>query len=75
MPWKVINGGTKRIFSHHSHFVLIEEHVRNAICHGKLAPRLRTHQVPVDDLDLEEDVVRLLKELLVVLVLLTERGW
>ena len=72
--WKVNNCGTKLIFANRSHFVLIEEHVRNAICHGKLAPRLRTHQVAVDGLDLEEDVVRFLEELLIVLVLLTERG-
>ena len=57
------------------HLVLIEEHVGNAICDGELAPRLGTHQVPVDDLDFEEDVMRLLEELLVVLVLRAELGW
>ena len=56
------------------HLVLIEEHIRDAICDGELAPRLGTHQVPVDDLDFEEDVVRLLEEVLVVLVLRAELG-
>ena len=56
------------------HLVLIEEHIWDAICDGELASRLGTHQVPVDDLDFEEDVMRLLEELLVVLVLRAELG-
>jgi hypothetical protein len=59
----------------HLNFVLVEEHVGDAVGDGELSARLWADEVAVDHLDLEEDVVRLLKKLLVILIVLGEGVW
>lgn len=53
---------------HYLGLVFIEKHVRNAVSYRKLSARLGAHQATVDELNLEEGVVRLLEKVLLVLV-------
>ena len=53
-------------------FVLVEQHVGDAIADREFASRLWTHQVSIDDLDFQEDVVSFLQEFHITFVVLDQ---
>ena len=53
-------------------FVLVEQHVGDAITDREFPSRLRTHQVSIDDLDFQKDVVSFLEEFHISFVVLDQ---
>lgn len=55
-------------------FVLVEQHVWNAIIDWEFSTRFWAHQISIDDVDLQQNVVSLLQKVLIVLIVVHQLG-